>query len=106
MCWVASGSVAVIRIDPVWIATVPADMRADADRLLARVVQVSGAAQAHHGYFFGNERGTRVKLLLHDGMLRAARRLNLARPNSCRVDATANGHHLRVSPKCRSAAEA
>lgn len=42
----------MIRIDAVWIATEPADMRAGADRLLARVVQVFGAAQAHHGYLF------------------------------------------------------
>jgi len=31
------------------------------------VVQVFGAAQAHHGYLFANARGTRVKLLVHDG---------------------------------------
>lgn len=71
----------MIRIDAVWMATEPADMRAGADRLLARVVQVFGAAQAHHGYLFGNARGTRVKLLLHDGfgVWCAARRLNQGR---------------------------
>ncbi len=42
-------------------------MRAGADRLTARLVQVFGAAQAHHGYLFANARGTRVKLLVHDG---------------------------------------
>ncbi|TMU73192.1 transposase, partial [Hydrogenophaga intermedia] len=31
------------------LAADPIDMRAGADRLLARVVQVFGAAQAHHG---------------------------------------------------------
>lgn len=46
----------MIRIDAVWIATEPADMRAGVDRLLARVVHVFGAAQAHHGYLFGNAR--------------------------------------------------
>jgi transposase len=42
------------------------------------VVQVFGAAQAHHGYLFANARGNRMKLLLHDGfgMWCAARRLN------------------------------
>lgn len=49
-----------------WLATQPVDMRAGADRLLAAVVQVFGAAQAHHGYLFGNARGTRIKLLVHD----------------------------------------
>ncbi|MEN9888322.1 MAG: hypothetical protein RL559_359 [Pseudomonadota bacterium] len=68
----------MIRIDAVWLAVDPVDMRAGADRLLARVVQVFGAAQAHHGYLFANARSTRVKLLLHDGfgVWCAARRLN------------------------------
>ena len=68
----------MIRIDAVWLAVNPVDMRAGADRLLASVVQVFGAAQAHHGYLFANARSTRVKLLLHDGfgVWCAARRLN------------------------------
>jgi transposase len=71
----------VIRIDAVWLATEPVDMRAGADRLLAAVVEVFGAAQAHHGYLFGNARGTRIKLLVHDGfgVWCAARRLNQGR---------------------------
>ena len=71
----------MIRIDAVWIATEAVDMRAGTDRLLARVVQVFGAAQAHHGYVFGNARGTRIKLLVHDGfgVWCAARRLNRGR---------------------------
>jgi len=69
---------AVIRIDALWLAVNPIDMRAGADRLLARVVQVFGAAQAHHGYVFANARASRVKLLVHDGfgVWCAARRLN------------------------------
>ena len=69
---------AVIRVDAVWLAVDPIDMRAGADRLLARVVQVFGAAQAHHGYLFANARASRVKLLVHDGfgVWCAARRLN------------------------------
>jgi transposase len=68
----------VIRIDAVWLAVEPIDMRAGADRLLASVVQVFGAAQAHHGYLFANARSTRIKLLVHDGfgVWCAARRLN------------------------------
>jgi transposase len=71
----------MIRIDAVWLAVEPIDMRAGADRLLARVVQVFGAAQAHHGYLFANARGTRIKLLVHDGfgVWCAARRLNQGR---------------------------
>ena len=68
----------MIRIDAVWLAVEPIDMRAGAQRLLARVVQVFGAAQAHHGYLFANARSTRIKLLVHDGfgVWCAARRLN------------------------------
>ena len=68
----------MIRIDAVWLAVEPTDMRAGADRLLASVVHVFGAAQAHHGYLFANARSTRIKLLVHDGfgVWCAARRLN------------------------------
>jgi transposase len=72
---------AVIRIDAMWLAVEPMDMRAGADRLLARIVEVFGGAQAYHGYLFANERGTRVKLVVHDGfgVWCAARRLNQGR---------------------------
>jgi transposase len=43
----------VIRIDALWLATRPIDMRAGADALLARVVRVFGSARAHHGYLVG-----------------------------------------------------
>lgn len=42
----------MIRIDAMWRAAEPVDMRAGADRLLARVVQVFGGTQAHHGYLW------------------------------------------------------
>lgn len=72
---------AVIRIDSLWLAVEPVDMRAGPERLLARVVQVFGSAQAHHGYLFANARTTRIKLLMHDGfgVWCAARRLNAGR---------------------------
>ena len=68
----------MIRIDALWLAVDPVDMRAGPERLLARVVQVFGAAQAQHGYLFANARATRIKLLVHDGfgVWCAARRLN------------------------------
>jgi len=71
----------MIRIDAMWLAVEPVDMRAGADRLIARVVEVFGAARAHHGYLFANARGTRVKLVVHDGfgVWCAARRLNQGR---------------------------
>ena len=71
----------VIRIDALWLAVEPIDMRAGADALLARVVHVFGTAQAHHGYLFANARASRIKLLVHDGfgVWCAARRLNAGR---------------------------
>jgi transposase len=73
--------VAVIRIDSLWLAVERVDMRAGAERLLSKVVQVFGAAQAHHGYLFANARATRIRLLVHDGfgVWCAARRLNQGR---------------------------
>src|SRR5262245_44968067 len=85
----AAGVPAVIRIDSVWLAVDPIDMRAGAERLLARVVQVFGAAQAHHGYLFANARASRIKLLVHDGfgVWCAARRLNAGSFEWPRADA-------------------
>lgn len=81
MCGLVARVAAVIRIDCLWLAVDPVDMRAGTDRLLARVVQVFGAAHAHHGYLFANARSTRIKLLVHDGfgVWCAARRLNAGR---------------------------
>ena len=69
----------LIQVDALWLAVEPIDMRAGPERLLARGVQVFGAAQAHHGYLFANARATRIKLLMHDGfgVWCAARRLNI-----------------------------
>lgn len=78
---VAKAVAEMIRIDAMWLAVQPVDMRSGSERLLAQVVQVFGAAQAHHGYLFANARGTRLKLLVHDGfgVWCAARRLNQGR---------------------------
>lgn len=51
----------MIRIEAMWLAVDPVNMRAGADRLIASGVQVIGAAQAHHGYpmaFLHGWRGT------------------------------------------------
>ena len=84
----------MIRIDALWLAAEPMDMRAGIERLLASVVQVFGQAQAHHGYLFANARATRIKLLVHDGfgVWCAARRLNAGRfewPRKVGVDGLA-----------------
>jgi transposase len=71
----------VIRIDAVWLAVEPMDMRAGTETALARVVCVFGEARAHHAYLFANRRATRIKLLVHDGIgiWLCARRLHQGR---------------------------
>jgi transposase len=68
----------MIRIDAVWLATEPLDMRAGTDSALARVVKVFGAAHPHTAYLFANRRTNRMKVLVHDGIgiWLAARRLH------------------------------
>jgi transposase len=69
---------AVIRVEAVWLAIDPLDMRSGAEAALARVVNVFGAARPHHAYLFANRRANRLKVLVHDGIgvWLAARRLN------------------------------
>lgn len=68
----------MIRIDAVWLAVAPLDMRSDSEAALARVVNVFGSARPHHAYLFANRRANRMKVLVHDGIgvWLAARRLN------------------------------
>lgn len=58
----------MIRIDAVWLAVEPLDMRAGTDTVLARIVNVFGEARAHHAYLFANRRANRMKVLVHDGI--------------------------------------
>ena len=71
----------MIRTDALWLAVEPIDMRAGTDTLLASVVRVFGEARPHHAYLFANHRGTRIKVLIHDGIgiWLASRRLNQGR---------------------------
>jgi len=43
----------VIRVDALWLACEPLDMRAGTESALARVVTVFGEARPHHAYLFG-----------------------------------------------------
>jgi transposase len=71
----------VIRIEAIWLAVSPLDMRAGTETALARVVAVFGAARPYHAYLFANRRANRIKVLVHDGIgvWLAARRLNQGR---------------------------
>ncbi len=98
----AAGVVALIRVEAIWLAVEPLDMRAGTDTILARVVKVFGAARPHHAYLFANKSATRMKVLVYDGfgLWLAARRLNKGRfiwTNGDQTIATAlNAEQLRA----------
>jgi transposase len=68
----------MIKVEAVWLAVQPLDMRLGTEAALARVVGVFGAAHPNHAYLFANRRANRMKVLVHDGIgvWLAARRLN------------------------------
>ncbi|WP_332847396.1 IS66 family insertion sequence element accessory protein TnpB [Pseudomonas lactucae] len=72
----------MIRIDVIWLATEPMDMRAGTETALARMITGFGAAKPHCAYLFANRRANRMKELVHDcvGVWLAARRLNQGIP--------------------------
>ena len=71
----------MIRVEAVWLAVEPLDLRIGLESALARVVSVFGAAQPHHAYLFTNRRVNRIKVLVHDGfgLWLAVRRLHQGR---------------------------
>ena len=71
----------MIRVDALWLSTRPLDMRAGTETILAQGGRTGGEAQPHHAYLCANRRGTRLKVLVHDGqgVWLANRRLNQAR---------------------------
>ena len=88
----------MIKIEAVWLACEPLDMRAGTESALARVVNVFGAARPHHAYLFANRRANRMKVLVHDGIgvWLAARRLNSGKfvwP----VDGNCNGNTVALT---------
>ena len=86
----------MIRIDAVWLAIQPLDMRAGIDSCLSRVVQVFGSAHPHTAYLFANRRANRMKVLVHDGIgiWLAARRLHQGHFVWAAADAT---RHVNLS---------
>lgn len=55
----------MIRIDSIWLATEPMDMRAGIETALAKVLAVFRAAQPHYPYLFANRRATWMKVQVH-----------------------------------------
>jgi transposase len=68
----------VIRIDALWLAVEPLDMRAGTELLWPAWSRSSAKPAPHHAYLFANRRANRMKVLVHDGIgvWLAARRLN------------------------------
>lgn len=85
----------MIRVDQVWMAAQPLDMRIGSEAALARVVAVFGAAHPHHAYLFANRRANRMKALVHDGIgvWLVARRLNVGKF----IWSSDNGVNLQLS---------
>lgn len=54
----------MIRIDALWLAVEPLDMRTSTEAALARVVAFFGAERPHHAYLFANRRANRIKVLV------------------------------------------
>jgi len=71
----------MIRVDALWLSIRPLDMRAGTETILAQVVRVFGEVKPHHAHLFTNQRGNRLKVLVHDGyrIWLANRRLNQGR---------------------------
>ena len=71
----------VLRIDEIWLAREPLDMRSGPETTLARVIKAFGAAKPHCAYVFANKRANRMKILLCDGfgIWLLARRLHQGR---------------------------
>jgi transposase len=88
----------MMRIDQIWLATEPMDMRAGPDTALARVVKQFGEAKVHHAYVFTNKRANRLKVLVHDGfgLWLAARRLNQGKFIQAR---DWHGHQVQLDPE-------
>ena len=62
----------MIRVDALWLSVVPLDMRAGTETILARVVQVFGAAMPHHGglcHYWASFRACRCLPTLTDSTL-------------------------------------
>jgi transposase len=91
----AQGPHAVIRIDEVWLAREPLDMRAGPETALARVINSFGEARHHCAYVFANQRANRMKVLVCDGFRHLARGPPVA-PGEVHLERSAHG-------QCRAA---
>ena len=58
----------LINPQQIWLSTPPMDMRCGSNKLLAFILQHHPGIRPHCAYLFYNKTGTRLKVLIHDGL--------------------------------------
>ena len=58
----------LIHPQQIWLSTTPMDMRSGSNKLLAFILQHHPGIRPHCAYLFYNKTGTRLKILIHDGL--------------------------------------
>ena len=58
----------LINPQQIWLSTTPMDMRCGSNKLLAFILQHHPGIRPHCAYLFYNKTGTRLKVLIHDGL--------------------------------------
>ena len=58
----------LIHPQQIWLSTAPMDMRSGSNKLLAFILQHHPGIRPNCAYLFYNKTGTRLKVLIHDGL--------------------------------------
>ena len=58
----------MIQINQIWLSTTPMDMRSGSNKLLAFIIEHHQVIRLGCAYLFYNKTGTRLKILIHDGL--------------------------------------
>ena len=58
----------LINPQQIWLSTTPMDMRCGSNKLLAFILQHHPGIRPNCAYLFYNKTGTRLKVLIHDGL--------------------------------------
>lgn len=58
----------IINPQHIWLSTIPMDMRSGSNKLLAFILQHHHGIHPGCAYLFYNKTGTRLKILIHDGL--------------------------------------
>lgn len=58
----------IINPQHIWLSTTPMDMRSGSNKLLAFILQHHHGIHPGCAYLFYNKTGTRLKILIHDGL--------------------------------------